>query len=194
MQNQKEIGTVYNMRAKEFVIEAKIDKTRNEIKPIIKSLSKEVKDANKTQAIAPYKTKTFKSGKHGEPTGVHHYDLHNQTQNADEYGSERGDIPIEAQAAMPGAISISDLASDFYGVYRVGMAIAAGDLNVASADNFGKHPFVMPFAPEEHASVIKNIKRTGHKVKQRTTPQSLELSTNNVVSPVANKKRNKYGI
>ena len=95
---------------------------------------------------------------------------------------------------MPGAFSVEDLPSDFYGVYRLGMGLAAGDRNIAAADNIGKHPFFVPFAPEEHAKFDKEIKRQGHKVKKRTSPQSLEISTVNTVTPVAKIKKNKYGI
>ena len=95
---------------------------------------------------------------------------------------------------MPGAFSVEDLPSDFYGLYRLGMGLAAGDRNVAAEDNIGKHPFIMPFAREEHAKFDKEIKRQGHKTKLRTSHDSLELSTNNTTSPVAGRKPNKYGV
>lgn len=179
------------MRAKEFIVEsnephyyAKQGKTIAQVE----------KTSKLTQPTPPYNPKTFKSGKTGVPTGVDAHDTHSQTQGNTEYGSNRGDLSDEANAAMPGAFSIEDLPSDFYGVYRLGMGLAAGDRNIAASDNIGKHPFFMPFAPEEHVKFDKEIKRQGHKTKLRTSKDSLELSTVNQVSPVNKPKKNKYGI
>lgn len=174
------------MRAKEFISE--------QVAPAPKRNPKDTRQLGQTQPAPEYHPKTFATGKFGVPSGVNPHDPHSQSQGNSEYGSLRGDIPVEAQAAMPGAFSITDLPSDFYGMYRTGLAIAAGDRNIAAPDNFGKHPFMMPFAPEEHQLVAKQVKRIGHKIEMRTTPQSLELSTNNTVSPVAKVKKNKYGI
>ena len=184
------------MRAKEFIVEAtgaslddpdKVDRQG-------KTLAQVKAAGKKTQSIKPYKPKTFKSGKLGVPTGVEPHDIHSQHQSNTEYGSNRGEVSREASAAMPGAFSIETLPSDFYGVYRLGMGLAAGDRNVAAAGNIGKHPFFMPFSPEEQARFDKEIKRQGHKTKLITSYDSQELSTVNQVSPVNKPKPNKYGI
>ena len=179
------------MRAKEFIVEQyQSDIPKNQGK----TLAQIEKTSKLTQAKDPYKPKHFKSGKLGVPAGVDAHDTHSQTQGNTEYGSNRGDLSDEAQAAMPGAFSVEDLPSDFYSVYRLGMGLAAGDRNIATADAVGKHPFFMPFAPEEHAKFDKEIKRQGHKTKLRTSYDSQELSTVNQVSPVNKPKPNKYGI
>ena len=179
------------MRAKEFIVEQyQSDIPKNQGK----TLAQIEKTSKLTQAKDPYKPKHFKSGKLGVPAGVDAHDTHSQTQSNVEYGSKRGDLSDEANAAMPGAFSVADLSSDFYGVYRLGMGLAAGNRNIASADNIGKHPFFMPFSPEEHAKFDKEIKRQGHKTKLRTSKDSLELSTVNQVSPVNKPKSNKYGV
>jgi hypothetical protein len=170
------------MRAKEFIVEQ------------YKTIAQTEKKGKKSQPTTPYKTKTFNSGKHGVPNGVDPRDTHSLHQSNIEYGSNRGELSNEASAAMPGGFSVETLPSDFYGVYRLGMGLAAGDRNIAAADTIGKHPFFMPFAPEEHARFDKEIKRQGHKTKLRTSHDSLELSTVNQVSPVAKIKKNKYGI
>jgi len=170
------------MRAKEFIVEQ------------FETISKSEKMSKETQTAKEYHPKTFPHGKHGIPDGLDPHDTHSQHQSNTEYGSNRGDLSDEANAAMPGAFSVETLPSDFYGVYRLGMGLAAGDRNVATADNIGKHPFFMPFAPEEHARFDKEIKRQGHKTKLRTTKASLELSTVNQASPVNKPKPNKYGI
>jgi len=160
------------MRAREFIIE----------------------QANITQPTEPYKPQHFQTDENGVPIIPNddgHMNTHSQDQDSNTYGSLRGVIPIEAQAAMPGAFSVEDLHSDFYGVYRLGMGIAAGNRNIATADNFGKHPFIMPFHPNEHAAIEKEVKRMGHKIKQRTSTPSVELSTTNVVSPVSNWNKQK---
>ena len=179
------------MRAKEFIVEQnQSDIPKNQGK----TLAQIEKTSKLTQAKDPYKPKHFKSGKLGVPAGVDAHDTHSQTQSNVEYGSKRGDLSDEANAAMPGAFSVDDLPSDFYGVYRLGMGLAAGDRNVSSADNIGRHPFFMPFSSEEHARFDKEIKRQGHKTKLRTSKDSLELSTVNQVSPVNKPKPNKYGV
>jgi hypothetical protein len=165
------------MRAKEFITEK------------AKSPFNIVKKDGERQAHTPFKAISYSYGKLGVPEIPNddgHMNVHSHSQNENEYGSLRGEIPVEAQAAMPGAFSIEDLPSDFYGIYRLGMGLAAKDRNVATANNFGKHPFIMPFSDKEHASVEKEVGRQGHKTKLRTTAASLELSTINTVSPVSN--------
>jgi hypothetical protein len=170
------------MRAKEFITEQ------------YATIAQAERKSKKTQPTVGYSPSGFKSGKHGVPTGVDSRDTHSQHQSNIEYGSNRGELSDEANAAMPGAFSVETLPSDFYGVYRLGVGLAAGDRNIAAADNIGKHPFFMPFAPEEHARFDKEIKRQGHTTKLRTSHDSLELSTVNQVSPVNKPKPNKYGI
>jgi len=184
------------MRAKEFIAEATEASTNSPSKVDRqgKTLAQIEKTSKKTQPITPYNPKTFKTGKMGVPTGIDPHDTHSQHQSNTEYGSNRGELSHEANAAMPGAFSVETLPSDFYGVYRLGMGLAAGDRNIATADNIGKHPFFMPFSPEEHNRFDKEIKRQGHKTKLRTSHDSLELSTVNQVSPVNKPKPNKYGI
>jgi len=170
------------MRAKEFITEQHTT---------IKQAEARLK---KTQPAKEYHPIKFKHGKLGVPVADDPHDTHSLHQSNTEYGSNRGDLSTEANAAMPGAFSVEDLPSDFYGLYRLGMGLAAGDRNVAAEDNIGKHPFIMPFAREEHAKFDKEIKRQGHKTKLRTSHDSLELSTNNTTSPVAGRKPNKYGV
>jgi len=180
------------MRAKEFITEQITAKLGTaEPKPRSKN---DIRQLGQKEPAKEYHPKKFKNGKLGVADGVAPHDVHSQHQNNTEYGSERGEIATEFQASLPGAFSVEDLPSDFYGVYRLGMGLAAGDRNIAAADNIGKHPFFVPFAPEEHAKFDKEIKRQGHKVKKRTSPQSLEISTVNTVTPVAKIKKNKYGI
>jgi len=180
------------MRAKEFIAEQIVSALGTK-QPELRS-KKDVRQLGQTQPVKEYHPKQFKNGKLGVPGGVDPHDPHNQTLGNTEYGSNRGDMAVEFQASLPGAFSVDDLPSDFYGVYRLGMGLAAGDRNIAAADNIGKHPFFVPFAPEEHAKFDKEIKRQGHKTKLRTSTQSLEISTVNTVTPVAKIKKNKYGI
>jgi hypothetical protein len=176
------------MRAKEFITE------QHSIE-VEKRAKGDVRQLGQTQPKKEYHPSKFKAGKLGVPkTPMHPHDISSQHEDNKEYGSKRGDLSDEANAAMPGAFNVETLPSDFYGVYRLGMGLAAGDRNIAAADNIGKHPFFMPFAPEEHDRFEKEISRQGHKVKSRTSPQSLELSTVNTTTPVAKRKANKYGI
>jgi hypothetical protein len=184
------------MRAKEFIIESTEATISNpdKLDRQGKTLAQVKKAGKQTHPAKSYKAGSFKSGKLGVPHDGAPHDTHSRHQDNQEYGSKRGEVSDEAAAAMPGAFSVETLPSDFYGVYRLGMGLAAGDRNVAAADNIGKHPFFMPFAPEEHARFDKEIKRQGHKTKLRTTHDSQELSTVNQTSPVAQKPRNKYGV
>jgi len=165
------------MRAKEFITEK------------AKSPFEIVKKEGERQPAKPFKAISYSYGKLGVPeipSDDGNMNVHSQSEDEHTYGSNRGEIPVEAQAAMPGAFSVQDLPSDFYGMYRLGMGLAAKDRNVASSDNFGKHPFIMPFSNQEHSAVEKEVTRQGHKTKLRTTAASLELSTVNTVSPVSN--------
>jgi hypothetical protein len=175
------------MRAREFITEQAISPTDS--KSVIKA------KATKTQPVKPYVAKKFPMKKKLGDFGLDPHDPHSQSQGNSEYGSSnKGDIPLEAVAAMPGAFSVEDIPSDFYSMYRIGVAIAGGERNVAPKDNFGKHPFFMPFSEQEHAKIQHDIERIGHKIELRTTPESLEVSTVNNQSPVAKPKRNKYGV
>lgn len=184
------------MRAKEFIIESTEASTKSpdKVDKQGKTLAQIKKTSKKTQPHKPYHPNTFKSGKMGVPHDGEPHDTHSRHQDNTEYGSNRGELSDEANAAMPGAFSVETLPSDFYGVYRLGMGLAAGDRNIAAADNIGKHPFFMPFSPEEHARFDKEIKRQGHKTKLRTSHDSIELSTVNQTSPVNKPKPNKYGV
>jgi hypothetical protein len=174
------------MRAKEFIVEQSVKPTD--------SPAKASKKAKQTQVVKPYVAKDFPMKKKLGDFGLDPHEAHSQSQGNTEYGSTKGDVPIEAVAAMPGAFSVQDIPSDFYSMYRIGVAIAGGERNVAAKDNFGKHPFFMPFSEQEHAKITKDIKRIGHDIELRTTPESLELSTVNQKSPVAKRKPNKYGV
>jgi len=84
----------------------------------------------------------------------------------------------------------------YYGMYRLGVAIAAGDRNPLDGKGPTRdHPTVWMYTPEEAEMVAKAEKRQG--IKGTTLigdGQSTELDTINIKSPIATPKINKYGI
>ena len=84
----------------------------------------------------------------------------------------------------------------YYGMYRLGVAIAAGDRNPLDGKGPTRdNPTVWMYTPEEAEMVAKAEKRQG--VKGTTIigdGQSTELDSINKKSPTATRKTNKYGV
>ena len=148
-----------------------------------------------TDTKKPYNPKEFPIDKHGAPdlADDSQYDPHAQLDHGD-YATPVDELAVEFQAALPDAFSVEDLNSDFYSVYRLGLALAAGEENQAQADNIGRHPLIIPATQAEADKLEQAVVHQGYKIKQRSTPGSAEISTINKVSPVAKPKRNKYGV
>jgi hypothetical protein len=148
-----------------------------------------------TEVKIPYDPKEFPIDKQGAPDLADDdaYDPHAQLDHED-YATPVDELAVEFQSALPGAFSVEDLNSDFYAVYRLGLALAAGEEHQAQADNIGKHPFIIPYTDAGVDKLEQAVKHQGYKIKERTTPGSVEISTINKVSPVAAPKKNKYGV
>jgi hypothetical protein len=148
-----------------------------------------------TETKTPYDPEEFPIDKQGAPdlADDDKYDPHAQLDHSD-YATPVDELAVEFQAALPDAFSVEDLNSDFYSVYRLGLALASGEEHLAQADNIGKHPLIIPSTDAGADKLEQAVKHQGYKIKQRTTPGSVEVSTTNTVSPVAAPKRNKYGV
>ena len=148
-----------------------------------------------TDTKTPYNPKEFPIDKQGVPelADDSQYDPHAQLDHGD-YATPTDELAVEFQAALPSAFSVEDLNSDFYSVYRLGLALAAGEEHLAQADNIGRHPLIVPYSQAGVDKLEQAVAHQGYKTKQRSTPGSSEVSTTNKVSPVATPKRNKYGV
>jgi hypothetical protein len=80
--------------------------------------------------------------------------------------------------------------------YRFGVAMAGSPENPGHADNYiGGDPLLTTFADEEMDIIKAAAKAVGANDAQNWTgPNSTELKSTNVTSPVAKVKKNKYGI
>jgi len=154
--------------------------------------AKEFISENKGQKVI-YKAKDHTHGKLGVPNDGDPHDVHSRSEGNTEYGSARDKLNPEQFNAMPGPIGV-EIDNNPYGMYRLGVSIAAGDRNIPGKDRLGQEGLIMPFSPIEHDYVVQQAKRHGLKVDRLGTPTSDEPGQNNTVSPVAKPKRNKYGI
>ena len=84
----------------------------------------------------------------------------------------------------------------YYGMYRLGVAIAAGDRNPLDGKGPTRdNPTVWMYTPEEAEMVAKAEKRQGVKGTAIIGDgQSSELDSINKKSPTATRKTNKYGV
>lgn len=148
-----------------------------------------------TEVKKPYNPKEFAVDDQGAPNVADsdQNDPHVQLDHED-YATPPDELSVEMQASLPSAFSVEDLNSDFYSVYRLGLALAAGEEHLAQADNIGRHPFIVPDTKVGAKKLQQAVSHQGYKIKERTTPGSVEVSTTNKVSPVAAPKRNKYGV
>ena len=83
--------------------------------------------------------------------------------------------------------------SDPYQAYRFGMAMAAHDIDHAEGPAV-QHAVVIAYTPEEEDIILGAESHTGHRGLPLTDKISHEPKTTNLTSPVANIKKNRYGV
>ena len=106
-----------------------------------------------------------------------------------------------AVAAIKGAISIPGISMNksngsSYAQYRFGIAMAgAPDFPTAAAGAVAGDPLLTTYTDEELEMVNAAAKMVGAgPIKRLSNNRSQELSNTGVVSPVAQPKKNKYGV
>ena len=80
-----------------------------------------------------------------------------------------------------------------YAAYRFGMAMADHTLNHAEGPS-GNHAVIVAYTPEEEEIIQAGTRQTGHKGKLLANKGSNEPASTEVQRPVANIKKNKYGV
>ena len=83
--------------------------------------------------------------------------------------------------------------SDPYQAYRFGLAMADHTMDYAEGPA-AQNAVVFAYTPEEEEIIKGGERQTGHKGKTLTAGGSKETSDTNKTSPVAKKKKNKYGV
>ena len=80
-----------------------------------------------------------------------------------------------------------------YRIYRLGLAMANPDIENTMGPA-AANAVVMAYTPEEEDIVLRASKKTGDTHKLLTDRGSTEPNSIDTVSPVANSKRNRYGV
>ena len=83
--------------------------------------------------------------------------------------------------------------SDAYRAYRFGMAMADHTINHAEGPT-GNHAVIVAYTPEEEEIIKGASRQTGHKGVIAADRGSHEPKDTNTQSPVAQPKKNRYGI
>lgn len=115
--------------------------------------------------------------------------------------SEGGNAPLPKteKAALKGAVTTPDAnnnGGDAYKSYRFGLALAgAPDYPTKATNDIGGDPLLTTYTQEEFDMIQYAGKQANvGPIKNITSKKSEELSDTNKQSPVASKKRNKYGV
>lgn len=83
--------------------------------------------------------------------------------------------------------------ADAYKAYRFGMAMADHTINYPEGPT-SNNAVIVAYTPEEEEIIKGGTRQTGHKGVLIADKTSHESNIINTVSPVAKKKKNKYGI
>ena len=82
--------------------------------------------------------------------------------------------------------------SDGYQVYRFGLAMANHE--IAPTSTTAQHAVISAYTPEEEEIIRAGERATGHKGQLVADRGSHESANTDSVSPVAQAKRNRYGV
>lgn len=125
------------------------------------------------------------------------------------YENRHGSIQDDVARALPSTYVLPGLQNqDAYKQYRFGLAIAdvrgrkarandAGNQSFQAASPWGENEIVVSFDPDIDKvldAALVSVGQSGSNKKLITTPKSQETTDVKAHSPVANIKRNKYGI
>lgn len=96
--------------------------------------------------------------------------------------------PMSATYAFPTMTT-----ADAYRAYRFGMAMADHTISYPEGP-VSNSAIIVAYTPEEEEIIRAGTAQTGHKGKLVADKTSHESQNINTVSPVAKKKKNKYGV
>ena len=83
--------------------------------------------------------------------------------------------------------------SNAYAAYRFGLAMADHTINYAEGP-VGNGAVIVAYTPEEEEIIKGGTRQTGHRGVLVADKSSHELTSTGTHSPVANPKRNRYGV
>jgi hypothetical protein len=102
--------------------------------------------------------------------------------------SKRKSGPMSTTYAFPTMPS-----SNAYAAYRFGLAMADHTINYAEGPT-GNSAVIVAYTPEEEEIIQSGTRQTGHKGRLIADKKSHEISSVNTQSPVAQVKKNQYGV
>jgi hypothetical protein len=102
--------------------------------------------------------------------------------------AQRKSSVLPTTKAYPGMPSANP-----YEIYRFGMAMANHDITHAEGPT-SNYAVITTYAPEEDQIVAAAEQKTGHKGQLVADRKSHEPNNTGTLSPVANIKKNKYGV
>ena len=112
---------------------------------------------------------------------------------AKEFITER-EMPERKSRAMSTSYHFPTMpSSDAYQAYRFGLAMADHTINYAEGPT-GNSAVIVAYTPEEEEIIKGGTRQTGHKGKMVANRGSNESQSTDTHSPVAQPKRNRYGV
>lgn len=110
---------------------------------------------------------------------------------------DTSNLAPDVAKAIPGVYVFPELTNqDPYKQYRFGLEVAAAakDFNVADSSKWGENLIVATYTDGDKDIIDRATKKAGVTKRQITSTKSTETADVNKQSPVAAKKKNKYGV
>lgn len=110
---------------------------------------------------------------------------------------DSSNLPPDVAKSLPGVYIFPGLTNqDPYGQYRFGLelAAAASSHDVSDSSNWGENFVMVTYTDGDKAIMDRATQKAGETITPITTPLSQETNDVNKSSPVAAKKKNKYGV
>ena len=104
-----------------------------------------------------------------------------------------GDVHDDNKASMNPAMCFVDM-DPGYEYYRFMMQAAASPNDIPIGASLSSSPFSMPYTKEDEEMLHHALKRMGKKHRHITPSKGADPATNNTKSPVAQMKKNRYGV
>jgi hypothetical protein len=104
-----------------------------------------------------------------------------------------GDVPEDHKSTMNPSLCFTDM-DPGHEFYRFMMQAAASPNDIPISTTVRSIPFAMPYTKEDEDMLHHALKRMGKKHKHITPSKGQEPSHVHNISPVAQKKKNRYGV
>jgi len=122
-------------------------------------------------------------------------DSSTDVKNTGSVKGKRGSIHDHHEAAIPGLKTVPDWPGWYYPMYRMGIHLAGSPNNQPNeAGPFKNEMVFTTFTDAEEKMLKHSAKEMGVKLKTISGNKSKEPTDTNTASPVANTKRNRFGV